>query len=438
MPDFTTPPDPVAPDERDGTAYLPGTNIPVLAGLDRMLVPLAFIRPDPTNPRTQTNIDALVSSIRAFGMRWPVVVNRRTGVIEAGHQRVDALKRLGARHVPVVWADDDKAMARAFMVADNRTAEVVAEWDEGALGALLEDIGRDSEQLLESLGFDDSEILRLMTGDGPGSDGDEPDARDDIKDQLRNKWDTRLGDVWAIGPHRLICGDSTDAETIRRVLNGRRADMIFTDPPYNVAYGSSMKDKLRGNTRTIANDDLGEDFYPFLLDAFKAMLPHCDGSVYVCMSSSELDTMQKAFREAGGHWSTFIIWAKNTFTMGRSDYQRQYEPILYGWREGVKERYWCGARDQGDVWEYDKPTRSEYHPTTKPVPLVERAIRNSSQPGALVLDPFLGSGTSVLAAHAAGRVCCGCELDPGYAAVILERCQEALQTEPERVEFGHG
>jgi DNA modification methylase len=423
---------------REGSAYLPGTNIPVLAGLDRLLVPIAFVRPDPTNPRTQVNLDALVESIRAFGMRWPVVVNRRTGAIEAGHQRVEALRRLGAQHVPVVWADDDMSMARAFMIADNRVGEVVAEWDEDALGALLADLSRDSDHLLDALGFDDAEITRLMMGDGPGSDGDEPEPRDEIKDQLQVKWDTHPGELWAIGPHRLLCGDSTNAESLRRVMGGRQANMIFTDPPYNVAYGNTMKDKLRGVHRPIENDNLGEDFRPFLLAAFQAMIPVCDGSIYVCMSSSELDALQSAFREAGGHWSTFLIWAKNTFTIGRSDYQRQYEPILYGWREGVSGRYWCGARDQGDVWEFDKPTRSEYHPTTKPIPLVERAIRNSSQPGDVVLDPFMGSGTSILAAHAAGRIGYGVELDPGYVAVILERCSEALGVVPMRIEAANG
>lgn len=423
--------------ERDSRFYLPGTEIEVLETLARLLVPIAALRPDPTNPRTQLNIEGLIAGIKAFGMRWPVVVNRRTGVIEAGHQRVDALKRLGAQHVPVIWANDDRATARAFMISDNRLGETVADWDEVALGALLNDLHEENEALMGALGFDDTELTRLLAGEGAGTTGEEPPPREDISAQLQVKWGTKPGDIWAIGPHRVICGDSTDAGVIQRLMAGRSARMIFTDPPYNVAYGATMKDNLRGNARPIANDNLGENFRPFLLAAFKAMLPVCEGAIYVCMSSSELDTLESAFREAGGHWSTFIIWAKNTFTMGRSDYQRQYEPILYGWREGASNRYWCGARDQGDVWNFDLPTHSELHPTMKPIGLVERAIRNSSTSGDLVLDPFLDSGTSILAAHAAARICYGSELSPGYVAVILERCREAMGIDGVRVEKGH-
>ena len=414
--------------------YLPGTQIEVLAGLEGMLTPIAMLRPDPTNPRIQQNIELLVEGIRAFGMRWPVIVNKRTGVIEAGHQRVDALKRLGAQHVPVVWADDDKAMARAFMVSDNRIGEAVATWDDAALSVLLQDLQDENASLMGALGFEADDLSRLLAGEGSGSSDDEPPPKDDIKEELQAKWGTRLGDVWTIGPHRLICGDSTDPAVIQRLMAGKQARMIFTDPPYNVAYGATMKDKLRGNDRQIANDNLGEDFYPFLLKSFQAMLPVCDGAVYVCMSSSELDTLQRSFREAGGHWSTFIIWAKNTFTMGRSDYQRQYEPILYGWRDGAGGRHWCGDRDQSDVWNYDKPTSSPWHPTSKPVGLVEKAIRNSSQGGELVLDPFMGGGTTILAAHASARVAYGSEMDPGFIAVILERCGEVLGVEPKKVE----
>jgi DNA modification methylase len=204
--------------------------------------------------------------------------------------------------------------------------------------------------------------------------------------------------------------------------------MVFTDPPYNVNYGATMKDHLRDTHRPIANDNLGEDFAAFLRAACDRMLAACTGGIYICMSSSEIDTLQRVFREAGGHWSTFIIWAKNTFTMGRADYQRQYEPILYGWREGA-ERFWCGARDQGDVWNIKKPHVNDLHPTMKPVELVERAVRNSSAPGATVLDPFGGSGTTVIACEKAGRQARVIELEPKYCDVNLgkaqlTRCQE--------------
>ena len=195
---------------------------------------------------------------------------------------------------------------------------------------------------------------------------------------------------------------ATDADSYDALLGGESVDMVFTDPPYNVNYANSAKDKMRGKDRAILNDNLGDGFYDFLLAALTPTLAHCRGGIYVAMSSSELDMLQAAFRAAGGKWSTFIIWAKNTFTLGRADYQRQYEPILYGWPEGA-QRHWCGDRDQGDVWQIKKPQKNDLHPTMKPVELVERAIRNSSRPGDVVLDPFGGSGTTLIAAEKSGR-----------------------------------
>lgn len=188
-------------------------------------------------------------------------------------------------------------------------------------------------------------------------------------------------------------------------------------------YANSARDTLRGKHRPILNDALGEGFYDFLFDALALIMAHTRGAIYVAMSSSELDTLQAAFRAAGGHWSTFIIWAKNTFTLGRADYQRQYEPILYGWPEGA-QRHWCGDRDQGDVWSIKKPQKNDLHPTMKPVELVERAIRNPSRPGNVVLDPFGGSGTTLIAAEKSGRVARLIELDPKYVDVIVRRWEE--------------
>jgi DNA modification methylase len=190
-----------------------------------------------------------------------------------------------------------------------------------------------------------------------------------------------------------------------------------------VEYGASGKDKLRGNKRKILNDNLGNGFEAFLSDACANILSVTKGAIYVCMSSSELHTLQKAFTAAGGKWSRFVIWAKHTFTFGRADYRRQYEPILYGWRDG-HEHYWCGARDQGDVWFVDKPARNDLHPTMKPVALVERAIRNSSKSRDIVLDPFGGSGSTLIACDKAGRQARLIELDPKYVDVIILRWQE--------------
>jgi DNA modification methylase len=213
----------------------------------------------------------------------------------------------------------------------------------------------------------------------------------------------------------------TDVEA---VLGGELADMCFSDPPYNVNYANGSDKRRPGSKRPILNDALGAEFGDLLYDACVNILSVTKGAVYVCMSSSELDTLQKAFRSAGGHWSTFVIWAKNTFTLGRSDYQRQYEPILYGWKEGT-DHYWCGARDQGDVWFFDKPVKNDLHPTMKPVELVERAIRNSSKSRDIVLDPFGGSGTTLIAAERSGRRARLVELDPKYVDVIVQRWQNA-------------
>ncbi len=226
--------------------------------------------------------------------------------------------------------------------------------------------------------------------------------------------------------HKVMCGDAANAEEVAELMNGNKADMVFCDPPYNVDYGNTMKDRTRSSRagskagRTILNDNLGEGFGAFLYDALANMISVCDGPFYVCMSSSELHTLYDVFVKAGGHWSTFVIWAKNTFTIGRSDYQRQYEPILYGWKEGIRH-FWSGARDQGDVWFVDKPVRNDLHPTMKPVELVEKAVLNSSKRGEIILDLFAGSGTTVIAAEKNGRSCYACELDPKYVDVIVER-----------------
>jgi DNA modification methylase len=202
------------------------------------------------------------------------------------------------------------------------------------------------------------------------------------------------------------------------VLAGGVADLSFTDPPYGVDYEGKSKRKLK-----IQNDDLGEAFENFLRQACENLLRVTKGAVYICMSSSELHTLQQAFQDAGGHWSTFIIWAKNNFTLGRSDYQRQYEPILYGWKEGCSH-YWRGVRDQGDVWFINRPQANPLHPTMKPVELVSRAIENSSKGGDIVLDPFAGSGSTMIACEKIGRQARLIELEPKYVDAAVMRWQE--------------
>jgi DNA modification methylase len=246
---------------------------------------------------------------------------------------------------------------------------------------------------------------------------------DDAVPEVTEEPITKPGDIWLLGEHRVVCGDATQSEAYHALLAGELADMAFTDPPYNVNYANSAKDKMRGKNRPILNDNLGDDFGGFLTAACTNLLAVTKGAVYIAMSSSELDTLQAAFRASGGKWSTFIIWAKNTFTLGRADYQRQYEPILYGWKDGT-DHYWCGARDQGDVWQIKKPVKNDLHPTMKPVELVERAVRNSSKTRDIVLDPFGGSGTTVIACEKSGRLARVIELDPRYVDVIVRRWQD--------------
>ena len=305
------------------------------------------------------------------------------------------------------------------MIADNQLAIRGAAWDEEMLRVELESLKEDGFGL-DLVGFTDEELDGLLREPEqiPGGNTDEDVVPEEPETPI-----TVPGDVWILGDHRLLCGDATQFGSFEKVLASGLADMVFTDPPYNVNYGATMKDKLRGKHRKIANDNLGQGFAQFLKEACSNILAVTKGAVYVCMSSSELATLQKVFREAGGHWSTFVIWAKNTFTVGRSDYQRQYEPILYGWKEG-SDHYWCGARDQGDVWFVKKPTANDLHPTMKPVELIERAIRNSSKSRDTVLDPFGGSGSTLIACEKTGRQGRMIELEPKYCDVAILRWQE--------------
>jgi DNA modification methylase len=379
--------------------------------------PLGELIPYARNPRTHSDeqIAQIAASIREFGWTNPVLVDGESGII-AGHGRVLAARKLGLERLPVIErAHMSEAQKRAYVLADNQLA-LNAGWDDELLRLELADLSELGFDL-GLIGFGEGELERLLAG------GKEGLTEDDEAPALPEQAVTRPGDVWMLGDHRLLCGDATVLADVERVLDGQLADMTFTDPPYNVDYANSPKDKLRGKHRPILNDDLGSGFEAFLHDACANILSVTKGAVYVCMSSSELDTLQRAFRAAGGKWSTFVIWAKHTFTLGRADYQRQYEPILYGWPAG-HDRYWCGARDQGDVWFVDKPARNDLHPTMKPVALVERAIRNSSKSRDVVLDPFGGSGSTLIACGKTGRQARLVELDPKYCDVIVQRWQD--------------
>jgi DNA modification methylase len=384
------------------------------------LWPIDRLRPYERNPRTHSDeqVDQIAASMVEFGWTNPILVDESAGIL-AGHGRLLAARKLGLAEVPVIRFEHlSEAQKRAYLIADNQLA-LQAGWSDELLAEELAWL-RDERFDLDLVGFDASELERLLAlaDGGTGSDEAEDEVPEPPEDPV-----SKPGDLWILGNHRLLCGDATALADVERVLGGQLADITFCDPPYNVDYANTPKDKLRGKHRPIMNDNLGGSFEAFLHDACVNILSVTKGAVYMCMSSSELDTLQRAFRAAGGKWSTFVIWAKNTFTLGRADYQRQYEPILYGWKDG-SDHYWCGARDQGDVWFFDKPVRNDLHPIMKPVALVERAIRNSSKSRDIVLDPFGGSGSTLIACEKAGRQARLIEIDSKYVDTIILRWQE--------------
>jgi DNA modification methylase len=392
--------------------------IPESYGIER--VDVSALTAFSGNPRTHsdTQIDQIAASIREFGWTNPILADAE-GTIIAGHGRLAAATRLGLAQVPVVRLGHlSDAQRKALVIADNQLA-LNAGWDEAALSNLIREL--DAEKFeLDLLGFESADLDRYLAGLDAETAAE---AEEGELPEVPVAPTSRPGDLWVLGEHRLLCGDATVVTDVERLMGGQLADLAVTDPPYNVDYGNAAKNKTIAKDRRILNDALGDSFYQFLYDTCVNLLLVTKGACYVCMSSSELHTLQTAFADAGGKWSTFIIWAKNTFTLGRADYQRQYEPILYGWKQGA-DHYWCGARDQGDVWFVDKPRVNDLHPTMKPVELVERAITNSSKSRDIVLDLFGGSGTTLIAAERTGRSARLMELDPKYVDVIVQRWQD--------------
>ena len=381
------------------------------------------------NPRKNDHaVDAVSAAIREFGFRVPIVA-KSDGTVIDGHLRLKAAKKLGLETVPVLLGDDmTETQIKAFRLSVNKLAEL-AGWDDELLKLELTDL-QDADFDLGLMGFSDEELDRLINGDAGGGLTDDDAVPETPKEPV-----SRPGDLWILGNHRLLCGDSTMLSDVEKLMVNELADMAFTDPPYNVDYGNNAKDKMRGKDRRILNDALGDGFYQFLYDACVNLLMVTKGGCYVAMSSSELHTLQKAWLDAGGKWSTFIIWSKNTFTLGRADYQRQYEPILYGWKQGA-DHFWCGDRDQSDIWNYNKPRVNDLHPTMKPVELVERAIKNSSKSRDIVLDLFGGSGTTLIACEKTGRQARLMELDPKFVDVIVKRWEDYTGLQAVRSEDG--
>jgi DNA modification methylase len=376
------------------------------------------------NPRSisKESFESLKNKIKRWGQFKPLLMTPE-GIIIGGNMRLRAYKELG---ISEAWVSEIHPKGEAEMIeialADN---ELAGRWDRDALAELV--YGYKDEINLGDYQLDlgkPADLNQLLSQYGPSAEEDEvPEVSDEPPVSVR-------GEIYELGQHRLMCGDSCSLDDVTLLMDGKKADMVFTDPPYNVNYGETMKDELRGGNRTIMNDNMGDAFPQFLNDVCVNLVMFTKGAIYICMSSSELTTLKEAFVSAGGHWSTFLIWVKNTFTMGRSDYQRQYEPILYGWKEGT-DRYWCGARDQGDIWEVNRPTKNDLHPTMKPLELCERAIKNSSKTEDIVLDLFLGSGSTLIAAEQTGRVCFGMELDPKYCDVIRKRYAKYMNKEEE-------
>jgi DNA modification methylase len=368
------------------------------------------------NARTHSTaqVSQIAASIAEFGFVNPVLIDAN-GVLIAGHGRVMAARQLGLITIPSLRLGHlSPAQIRALRLADNQIA-LNSGWDEQLLATEIARIRDEAIVDIDVLGFSGMELDRLLAA----ADADLSDEEEEIPEPPVVPT-TRPGNLWRCGDHRLLCGDSTKLEDVQRALGpDGLADMGWTDPPYNVAYQGGTSAQM-----TIANDALGSDFAAFLKPALANLLQMTKGACYVCMSSSEWPTLHAAWQAAGGKWSSTIIWAKNTFALGRADYHQQFEAMLYGWRQGG-QHYWCGARDQGNVWNFDKPARNDLHPTMKPVALVERAIRNSSKPRDTVLDLFGGSGTTMMAAERTGRRAVLVELDPRYADVIVRRWQEA-------------
>jgi len=399
---------------------------------DKKLVeiwPIDRPTPNPHNARVHSDsqVAELAASLREYKFTRPLLVDEN-GVLLAGHGTLQAARHLGLQEVPViVIAHLTELQKRAYMIADNQLA-LNSEWDEEKLGHELAELERELVDL-KVVGFSPEELDRLLADLAPESLVDEDSVPPPPRIAI-----TVPGELWLLGKHRVLCGDALSSENLDRVMQGRSAAMVFSDFPYNVNYEQKSN---RNPSRPIANDNLGAQFEEFLEAACVEILRVTEGAVYLCMSSSELHTLHRAFTAAGGHWSTFVIWSKDHFTVGRSDYQRQYEPILYGWKEG-HPHFWCEARNQGDVWFVPKPRINSLHPTMKPVSLIERAIRNSSRRGDIVLDPFGGSGSTLIACEKTARAARLVELEPKYVDVIIERWEAYTGQEARRESDGQG
>lgn len=362
--------------------------------------------------------EKLKRSIEQFGYVEPVIWNKTTGRVVGGHQRLKVLLDMGITEVECVVVEMDEEKEKALNIALNK---ISGEWDKDKLALLISDLqGTDFDVSLT--GFEPAEIDALFKDtlkDGVKEDDFDVDA------ELQKPTVTRLGDVWTLGRHRLVCGDSTKAETFDLLMAGKKANLVVTDPPYNVNY--------EGSAGKIKNDNMADDaFYNFLLAAFKnteaAMAD--DASIYVFHADTEGLNFRRAFADAGFYLSGTCIWKKQSLVLGHSPYQWQHEPVLFGWKKKGKHQWYTG-RKESTIWEFDKPKKNGDHPTMKPIPLLAYPIMNSSMSNTLVLDPFGGSGSTLIACEQTDRSCFTIELDEKFCDVIVKRYIEQAGSDAE-------
>ena len=382
---------------------------------EMQLISIDKLVPYVNNARTHSaeQILKLRSSLREFGFVNPIIIDREFNVI-AGHGRLMAAKEEGIEEVPCVFVDYlTDAQKKAYILADNRMA-MDAGWDDELLKIEMEELqnlGYD----LEFTGFDEKELADLFGVD----DKEVKEDEFDLTAALEKASFVERGDVWFVGKHKLMCGDATSSEDVAKLMEDKKANLILTDPPYNVAFKSS--DGL-----TIQNDSMdNNDFYEFLYLSFKNMADHLEngGAAYVFHADTEGLNFRKAFIDAGFHLAGCCIWVKDSLVLGRSDYQWQHEPVLYGFMQNGKHP-WYSDRKQTTIWNFDKPKKNSNHPTSKPLDLLAYPINNSTQANAIVIDTFGGSGSTLMACEQMNRICYTMELDEKYASVILRRYVE--------------
>jgi DNA modification methylase len=379
--------------------------------------PISQLVPADYNPRKDlqpgdAEYDKIKRSVEEFGYVDPIIINRDRTII-GGHQRWKVLKDLGFSEVECVVVDVDKTKEKALNLALNK---ISGDWDNEHLAALLGELQGEIDMIIT--GFDDDEIEQIILDSQLLPPGDVEDDDFDVDAALQKEPITRSGDIWQLGRHKLICGDSTDPAVIFLLMQNEQADLIVTDPPYNVDYEGKTEDAL-----TIQNDAMGDvEFYDFLAKAYGCMYDvAADGAgIYVFHSDTFGHTFRATLIESGFKLAQCCIWVKQTMVMGRQDYQWKHEPILYGWKPTAAHR-WYSDRSQTTVWNYDRPFASKLHPTMKPLDLLAYPIQNSSRPGDIVLDPFGGSGSTLISCEQTGRSSRMIELDPKYCDVIVRR-----------------